>query len=127
MPRARVYFSASTTALLWPVNNGLWSFAIGGFAHTLIYPITKTFVVTAARSACSRKCGPHGNVRQNGALSFVVLGPFDGNAATVGIGSMQAIKLGGADEGGPSEPAPKAYFSYCRYLDGDKLCAFCFG
>ena len=80
---------------------------------------------------------------QNGALSFAVLGPFDGKAATVGNGSMygfsfetrdqvdaffnQAIKLGGVDEGGPGERGPKAYFSYFRDLDGNKLCAFCFG
>jgi len=74
---------------------------------------------------------------------FVLVGPFDGNPATVGNGSMYALRfdsraevdsfhakallLGGADEGGPGERAPTFYMSYFRDLDGNKLCAYCLG
>src|ERR1700730_6630111 len=77
----------------------------------------------------------------NGTVSFAVLGPYNGQPATVGNGSMtgfslatrkevdalyaQALKLGGVDEGAPGERGPNAYFSYFRDLDGNKLCAFC--
>ncbi len=78
---------------------------------------------------------------QNGHHCFVVLGPYDGQRATVGNGSMcgfrfgtreevdafheRALALGGADEGAPGERAPKFYMSYFRDLDGNKLCAYC--
>ncbi len=84
-----------------------------------------------------RAYGTHGN------LLFVVLGPYDGKPATVGNGSMhgfrfdtreevdafhaKALALGGADEGGPAERAPKFYMSYFRDLDSNKLCAFHIG
>lgn len=74
---------------------------------------------------------------------FGVLGPADGNKATIGNGSMHgfhlptrkqvddfhatALKLGGADEGAPGLRGPEEkqlYFTYVRDLDGNKLCAF---
>jgi len=80
---------------------------------------------------------------KDGSLFFVVLGPYNKNAATVGNGSMstfrfdsraevdafhaKALALGGADEGAPGERAPKFYMSYFRDLDGNKLCAFNLG
>jgi catechol 2,3-dioxygenase-like lactoylglutathione lyase family enzyme len=72
-----------------------------------------------------------------------VLGPYDKRPATSGNGSMVAFKcetqdevrrmhatalsLGGKDEGAPGERRPNMYFAYFRDLDGNKLCAFCFG
>jgi catechol 2,3-dioxygenase-like lactoylglutathione lyase family enzyme len=80
---------------------------------------------------------------KDGTPIFGVLGPYDKKAATVGNGSMfalrfespaevdefhaKALSLGGSDEGAPGERAPKMYFSYFRDLDGNKLCAFCMG
>lgn len=80
---------------------------------------------------------------RDGGFSFAVLGPYDGNAATVGNGSMvafncesrpevdafhaKALALGGTCEGAPGERMPGMYFSYFRDLDGNKLCAFCVG
>jgi catechol 2,3-dioxygenase-like lactoylglutathione lyase family enzyme len=80
---------------------------------------------------------------KDGSLSFAVLGPYDGKPATIGNGSMfalrfdtrpevdafhaKALALGGTDEGAPGDRAPKMYFSYFRDLDGNKLCAFCLG
>ncbi len=74
---------------------------------------------------------------------FVLLGPYDGEAATVGNGSMfglrfdtrdeviafhaKALSLGGSDEGPPGERAPGFYMSYFRDLDGHKVCAYCLG
>jgi hypothetical protein len=76
-------------------------------------------------------------------LIFGVLGPFDGNPATVGNGTMlafafrtraevdafhaQALKLGGTDEGAPGLRGEGFYFSYFRDLDGNKLCAYNLG
>lgn len=78
---------------------------------------------------------------RDGAFSFAVLGPFDGQPASVGNGSMvafrfpqrsevdsfhqRAVALGGRSEGGPGERGPGWYFAYCRDLDGNKLCAYC--
>ncbi len=78
---------------------------------------------------------------KDGNHCFVVLGAFDRKPATVGNGSMfglrfdareevdafhaRALALGGTDEGAPGERAPKFYMSYCRDLDGNKLCAYC--
>jgi catechol 2,3-dioxygenase-like lactoylglutathione lyase family enzyme len=80
---------------------------------------------------------------RNGSLFFVVLGPYDHKAASVGNGSMstfsfetraevdafhaKALALGGADEGAPGERAPRFYMSYFRDLDGNRLCAFNLG
>jgi catechol 2,3-dioxygenase-like lactoylglutathione lyase family enzyme len=80
---------------------------------------------------------------RDGVFFFGVIGPFNGEAATVGNGSMfafkfdtpaevdafhaRAVALGGADEGAPGYRAPTFYFSYFRDLDGNKLCAFCIG
>lgn len=78
---------------------------------------------------------------KDGAINFGVLGPFDGNPATVGNGSMsafsfatrgevdafhaRALELGGIGEGGPGIRGVDWYFGYFRDLDGNKLCAFC--
>ena len=80
---------------------------------------------------------------KNDNLIFGVLGPYDGNPATVGNGSMfafafrtraevdafhaQALELGGKDEGAPGLRAKGFYFSYFRDLDGNKLCAYNIG
>ena len=77
---------------------------------------------------------------RDGRFCFAVLGPLDGQPATVGNGSMfafsfdardevdafhaKALTLGGVDEGAPGFRAPAAYFSYFCDLDGNKLCAF---
>lgn len=75
-----------------------------------------------------------------GAPNFAVLGPFDGQAATVGNGSMfafsfdsrgevdgfhaRALELGAACEGVPGVRGGGLYLAYFRDLDGNKLCAF---
>ena len=80
---------------------------------------------------------------KDGNLTFGVLGPYDKKPATVGNGSMlalrfpspkavdefhaKALSLGGTCEGPPGERAPKMYFAYFRDLDGNKLCAYCMG
>lgn len=67
--------------------------------------------------------------------------PYDGNAATVGNGTMvalvvnstdkvdalhaRALELGGTDEGAPGQRMPTFYAGYFRDLDGNKLNAFC--
>lgn len=77
---------------------------------------------------------------KDGALSFAVLGPYDGNPATVGNGTMiafrfadrgavdafhaKALALGGTDEGAPGVRGGPYYMSYMRDPDGNKLCAF---
>ncbi|MFV3075167.1 VOC family protein [Niveispirillum fermenti] len=74
---------------------------------------------------------------------FGVLGPFNGQPATPGNGSMFAfgfpsreevdafhakgLELGGTDEGAPGPRGPGLYFSYFRDLDGNKLCAYSLG
>ena len=70
-----------------------------------------------------------------------VIKPFDGNAATVGNGSMvslaasdpehvqavhaKAMELGGQNEGEPGLRFGTFYGAYFRDLDGNKLCTFC--
>lgn len=77
------------------------------------------------------------------ASMFGVLGPYDGNPATVGNGTMigfrfdsreevdafhaKALSLGAADEGAPGERGPGAYFAYFRDLDGNKFCGYILG
>lgn len=77
---------------------------------------------------------------QGGTPNFAVLGPFDGQAATVGNGSMfafsfdtrgevdgfhtKALELGASCEGAPGVRGGGLYLSYFRDLDGNKLCAF---
>lgn len=77
---------------------------------------------------------------KDGAMVFGVLGPFNGEPATVGNGSMfafrfdspaevdafhaKALALGGTDEGAPGERGPGFYFSYFRDPEGNKLCAY---
>jgi len=67
--------------------------------------------------------------------------PFDGEAATVGNGTMvalavdsqekvralhaQALALGGKDEGAPGPRGEGFYAGYFRDLDGNKLNFFC--
>jgi catechol 2,3-dioxygenase-like lactoylglutathione lyase family enzyme len=77
---------------------------------------------------------------------FGVLGPYDGNPASVGNGSMvgfaldtrdkvrafhaKALELGGSCEGPPDLRGPEelgAFFAYFRDLDGNKLCAYRWG
>lgn len=78
-----------------------------------------------------------------GVSMFGVLGPFDGNEATIGNGTMvgfgldsreavaafhaKAIELGGSCEGAPGPRGGDSspfYFAYFRDLDGNKLCAY---
>jgi catechol 2,3-dioxygenase-like lactoylglutathione lyase family enzyme len=75
------------------------------------------------------------------APAISVITPFDGNAATVGNGTMvaiavdspetvsalhgRALELGGADEGAPGPRMDNFYAAYFRDLDGNKLNAFC--
>ncbi len=72
---------------------------------------------------------------------FAVMTPHDGQAATVGNGTMvalvyrepaqvnamhaKALALGGKDEGAPGDRGGGFYGAYFRDLDGNKLCAFC--
>lgn len=68
--------------------------------------------------------------------------PFDGQAASVGNGTMvalvvdspekvqalhqKALELGGSDEGGPGPRGTSGFYAaYFRDLDGNKLNAFC--
>lgn len=78
--------------------------------------------------------------RRDGAM-FAVAKPFDGNAASVGNGTMvalrfddadtvaklhaKALELGGSDEGAPGPRADGSLtFGYVRDLDGNKLAFF---
>ena len=74
---------------------------------------------------------------------FGVLGPIDGNPATVGNGftggfsfdtgeevaafHAKAIELGATNAGDAGERAPGIHFGYFRDLDGNKLCGYKFG
>ena len=73
--------------------------------------------------------------------AFSVCKPYDGNAATVGNGTMialtvdsidkvksvyaKAMALGGTDEGPPGKRMDGFYAGYFRDLDGNKLNVFC--
>jgi len=74
--------------------------------------------------------------------AFAVTLPHDGKPATVGNGSMvalrtaspdevkalhaKALELGGADEGAPGPRGDQGFYAaYFRDLDGNKLNAFC--
>lgn len=75
-----------------------------------------------------------------GQPAFSVTRPYDGNAATVGNGTMvalavdstakvdavhaRALALGGADEGPPGQRMEGFYAGYFRDLDGNKLNVF---
>ncbi|GAB4136660.1 MAG: VOC family protein [Sphingomonadales bacterium] len=78
-----------------------------------------------------------------GQAMFMITKPFDGQAATIGNGSMvalradspeqvdevyaKAIALGATDEGAPGPRANgRVYAGYFRDLDGNKLNAICF-
>ncbi len=90
--------------------------------------------------------GSGGRIYSDGASMFAVVAPFDGSQATVGNGIMigfalpshdlvdkfhaLALASGGTDEGAPGLRGPeeaKAYMSYVRDLDGNKLAAFKLG
>lgn len=77
---------------------------------------------------------------------FAVVGPHNGQPATVGNGTMisfqaesreqvnqmhlRAIQLGGTDEGAPGVRGPDPdgfYGAYFRDLDGNKLCVYKYG
>lgn len=81
-----------------------------------------------------------------GGPMFAIVGPFNGEPATAGNGSMfgfavksrddvakfhaKALELGGSDEGAPGPRGPEGgqvFMAYVRDLDGNKLCAMCFG
>lgn len=75
------------------------------------------------------------------APGFGVTKPYDGQAATVGNGTMiglaadspatvdrlhrKALELGGRDEGAPGDRGGGFYAGYFRDLDGNKLNFFC--
>ncbi|MDB5471429.1 MAG: glyoxalase [Caulobacter sp.] len=77
-----------------------------------------------------------------GAL-FGITGPYDGQPATAGNGTMialqakdaatiqavydKAIEMGAACEGPPGERSPGFQGAYFRDLDGNKLCVFKMG
>lgn len=80
------------------------------------------------------------------AMEFGVLTPFDKHIASIGNGSMVALRagsrasvdefhaaalgLGGANEGRPGlrgDPSMGFYGAYFRDLDGNKLCVFKIG
>ncbi len=77
---------------------------------------------------------------QDGQIAFAVVGPFDGEPATVGNGSMvgfhfdtpeaaaafhaKALELGATDEGAPAVRGGPFFMSYFRDLDGNKVCGF---
>ncbi|MET0338398.1 MAG: VOC family protein [Caulobacter sp.] len=81
--------------------------------------------------------------RGEGTGLFAVLGPYDGQDACIGNGTMagfsfdskaevdafhaKAMELGATCEGEPGERMPKMYFAYFRDLDGNKLCGYHFG
>lgn len=91
--------------------------------------------------------GSGGRVYAGAGGMFAVVKPYDGEAATVGNGTMvgfalesreqvasfhaKALALGGSDEGAPGLRGPDgenaAYMSYVRDLDGNKICAFKLG
>ena len=53
---------------------------------------------------------------------FSVMKPFDGQAASVGNGTM--VALGGQDEGAPGPRGTGFYGHYFRDLDGNKMAGF---
>ena len=73
--------------------------------------------------------------------AFSVCRPYDGNAATIGNGTMiaftvdstdkvdsihaRAMALGATDEGAPGKRMDGFYAGYFRDLDGNKLNVFC--
>ena len=80
--------------------------------------------------------------REMGQPMVAVCKPYDGEAATVGNGTMvalamegpeavdafhaRALELGGTDEGAAGPRQGGFYGGYFRDLDGNKLVAFCF-
>lgn len=86
----------------------------------------------------------NGSIWGDGAPSFFVLKPADGQPATIGNGVTisfeapnrrsihafhdAALTAGARSEGaaGPRSWAPHAYAAYVRDLDGNKLAVYCF-
>ncbi len=83
-----------------------------------------------------------GNKPNSGMLGLIK--PFNGEAATIGNGTMvaipvasaemvqsmhaKALSLGGSDEGAPGPRGTrKTEFAYCRDPEGHKLAFFCMG
>jgi catechol 2,3-dioxygenase-like lactoylglutathione lyase family enzyme len=82
-----------------------------------------------------------------GQPGFVITGPWDGDAASVGNGTMvafkcesravvdafhaRAVSLGAADDGAPglrTAEGPRAFYgAYVRDPDGNKLCGYATG
>lgn len=96
--------------------------------------------VGATRMVKTERMAAYG---KDGKMSLVICLPFDGEAASVGNGSMvalsasdddhvvrihqKAIELGASDEGTPGPRAGGAVFAgYFRDIDGNKLNALCF-
>jgi predicted lactoylglutathione lyase len=82
--------------------------------------------------------------RDMGVGMLAVCTPYDEGRASVGNGVMvaltaearegvdrlhaKALELGGSDEGAPGPRGDGGFYGgYFRDLDGNKLCAFCFG
>jgi predicted lactoylglutathione lyase len=77
------------------------------------------------------------------ACMLAICKPFNEESATVGNGVMpalnvgskeavgtlhaKALELGARDEGAPGPRGDGFYGGYFRDLDGNKICAFCFG
>ena len=90
---------------------------------------------------CEREIG---YASSSGVIEFWVCTPFNKEPATFGNGSMIALKvnnkdtvdlfhktamnLGAKNEGDPGlRPEDgDTYYAYCRDLDGNKLCVYCF-
>jgi catechol 2,3-dioxygenase-like lactoylglutathione lyase family enzyme len=84
-----------------------------------------------------------GYAAADGGPMLIVCKPYDGQAATVGNGTMIALAApshdlvdkthavamanGAADEGAPGPRGDTFYAAYFRDLDGNKLCVFNFG
>jgi len=82
--------------------------------------------------------------KEMGVGMVAICTPFDENPATVGNGTMvalnvetkdavnamhaKALELGAVDEGAPGPRGDGPFYGgYFRDLDGNKLCACCFG
>ena len=98
-----------------------------------------------ARLQAPHRLGENGSIWGESAPEFFVLKPANGLPANWGNGvtvsfvapsraavakfHKEALALGAKDEGavGPRSWHPTAYAGYLRDLDGNKICAYCFG
>jgi catechol 2,3-dioxygenase-like lactoylglutathione lyase family enzyme len=110
----------------------------------------KAFYDTLMASIGAGKVFDHGSggrvYGRPGEPMFGVVGPYNGQPATVGNGTMisfaldsreqvaafhaKVLELGGTCEGAPGPRGPaetNAYMAYMRDLDGNKLCAMKLG